>query len=304
MGTATLITGCSTGFGRDAAERLARRGHTVVATMRDVDGHNRPHREALEALAARERLALTVAELDVTDDASVQRAVADAVDRVGGLDAVINNAGIGGIGVTEAYTPEQFHRFFDTNVYGAVRVNRAVLPHLRRRKRGLLVHVSSGAGRVTVPAMAAYCASKYALEAVADAYRYELRPFGIESVLVEPGIYRTPIFDRLIGPADAGCVAAYGEQGDYAQRVHGTFLAAIGAPDAPGSEEVAEAFVRLVEMPPGTRPFRTVVSPPIQQLLEPYNAAAEGLRPVVAQIFNVPELVAGQPAPEAVAASG
>ena len=88
MSTATLITGCSTGFGRDAAERLARRGHTVVATMRDVDGRNRPHREALEALAARERLALTVVELDVTDDASVQRAVADAIDRVGGLDAV------------------------------------------------------------------------------------------------------------------------------------------------------------------------------------------------------------------------
>ena len=304
MSTATLITGCSTGFGRDAAERLARRGHTVVATMRDVNGRNRLHREALEALAALERLSLTVVELDVTDDASVQQAVAAAIDRVGGLDAVINNAGFAGIGITEAYTPEQFHRFFDANVYGAVRVNRAVLPHMRRRKGGLLIHVSSGAGRVTVPAMAAYCASKYALEALADAYRYELLPFGIESVLVEPGIYRTPIFDRLLAPADAERVADYGEQGDYARRVLGTFEAAIGAPDAPGSEEVAETFVRLVEMPPGTRPFRTVVSPPIQQLLEPYNAAAEGLRPVVAQIFNVPELAGAQPEHPAVAAAG
>jgi NAD(P)-dependent dehydrogenase (short-subunit alcohol dehydrogenase family) len=306
MSTATLITGCSTGFGRDAAERLARRGHTVFATMRDVNGRNRRHREALEALAARERLALAVLELDVTDDASVQQAVAAALDLVDGLDAVINNAGFGGVGVTEAYTPEQFHRMFDTNLYGVVRVNRAVLPHLRRRQRGLLVHVSSGAGRVTVPAMAAYCASKYALEALADAYRYELRPFGIESVLVEPGIYRTAIFDhdRLVAPADAERLADYGEQGDYARRVLGTFLEAIGAPDAPGSEEVAETLVRLVEMPPGTRPFRTVVSPPIQQLLEPYNAAAEELRPVVAQIFNVSELADVQPDPRAVAATG
>ena len=304
MSTATLITGCSTGFGRDAAERLARRGHTVVATMRDCNGRNRLHREALEALAARERLSLTVVELDVTDDASVQQAVAEAIDRVGDLDAVINNAGFAGIGITEAYTPEQFHRFFDANVCGVVRVNRAVLPHLRRRRRGLLVHVSSGAGRVTVPAMAAYCASKYALEAVADAYRYELLPYGIESVLVEPGIYRTPIFDHLVAPADGGRVADYGEQGDYARRVLGTFQAVIGAVDAPGSEEVAEAFVRLVEMPAGTRPFRTVVSPPIEQLLEPYNTAAEDLRPVVAQIFNVPELASVQPAYEAVAVAG
>jgi hypothetical protein len=91
-------------------------------------------------------------------------------------------------------------------------------------------------------------------------------------------------------PADAQRVADYGEAGEYADRVLGVFQSAISAPDAPGSEEVAEAFVRLIEMEDGSRPFRTVVSAPIQQLLEPYNAAAEDLRPIVAQIFNVPEL--------------
>lgn len=138
--------------------------------------------------------------------------------------------------------------------------------------------------------MAAYCASKFALEALADAYRFELLPFGIESVLVEPGIYRTPIFDRLLQPADGERVASYGGAGEYADRVRGAVQTAISAPDAPGSEEVAEAFVRLVEMAPAQRPFRTVVSAPIAQLLESYNAAAEQLRPIVAQIFNVPEL--------------
>jgi hypothetical protein len=114
-------------------------------------------------------------------------------------------------------------------------------------------------------------------------------------VLVEPGIYRTPIFDRLVYPADGQCLASYGKAATYADDVLGTFTAAISAPDAPGPEEVAEAFVRLVEMhPPSVRPFRTVVSAPIRQLLEPYNDAAEQLRPIVAQIFNVPALAGAQ----------
>ena len=290
MSIVVLVTGASTGFGRNAVERLARRGHQVFATMRDIKGRNAEHRESLERLADREALRLQVLELDVTDDESVQHAVRDALHHAGRLDVVINNAGVAGIGVTEAYTPEQFQQMFDINLFGVVRVNRAVLPSMRQRRSGLLIHVSSGAGRVTVPAMAAYCASKFGLEALADAYRFELLPFGIDSVLVEPGIYRTPIFDRLVSPADEKCLASYGKAAAYADNVLGTFKAAIAAPDAPGSDEVAEAFVRLVEMAPSERPFRTVVSPPIRQLLEPYNAAAEELRPIVAQIFNVPEL--------------
>ena len=290
MGAAILITGASTGFGRDAAERLARRGHRVFATMRDVNGRNKDNREALEQIAASENIPLHVLELDVTDEASVQNAATAAFNRYGRLDVVINNAGFAGIGVTEAYTAEQFQQMFDVNVYGVVRVNRAVLPYMRQQRSGLLIHVSSGAGRVAVPGMGAYCASKFALEAIADAYRFELSPFGVDSVLVEPGIYRTPIFDRLLQPSDAARVAEYGDTGRYAERVLGVFQSAIAAPDAPGSEEVAEAFVRLVEMEHGSRPFRTVVSAPIEQLLAAYNEAAEGLRPVVAQIFNVPEL--------------
>lgn len=295
MTSTVLITGASTGFGRDTAERLARRGHTVFATMRETHGRNASHRAALERLAADEELRLRVLELDVTDEGSVEGAVASALADAGQIDVVINNAGYAGVGITEAYTPEQFREMFDVNVVGAVRVNRAVLPSMRARRSGLLVHISSGAGRVTVPAMAPYCASKFALEALADAFRFELLPFGIDSVLVEPGIYRTPIFDRVAAPADQARVDSYGEARGYADRVLGTFIAAISAPGAPGSEEVAEALVRLVEMDASERPFRTVVSAPIEQLLASLNATAESLRPIVAQIFNVPEL-AGAPA--------
>ena len=299
MTSSVLITGASTGFGRDTAERLARRGHQVFATMRGINSRNATHRAALERLAAEEGLRLRVLELDVTDDDSVQRAVDTALEDAGQLDVVINNAGYAALGVSEAYSPEQYTQMFDVHVVGAVRVNRAVLPSMRARRGGLLVHISSGAGRVAVPAMAAYCASKFALEAIADAFRFELSQFGIESVLVEPGIYRTPIFDKVALPDDAARLASYGDAAEYAERVLGVFMGAINAPDNAGSAEVAEALVRLVEMEPGERPFRTIVSAPIEQLLGPFNAAAEGLRPIVAQIFNVPEL-AGAPAVSAV----
>jgi len=134
------------------------------------------------------------------------------------------------------------------------------------------------------------CASKFALEALADAYRFELRPFGIDSVLVEPGIYRTPIFDRAVAPADQERLDQYGARGEYAERVFGVFQAAIADPDNPGSDEVAQAFVDLVEMPAAERPLRTIVSSRIQPLLDPYNQTANALRTVVAQIFNVEEL--------------
>jgi NAD(P)-dependent dehydrogenase (short-subunit alcohol dehydrogenase family) len=294
MSKRVLITGASTGFGRDTAERLARRGDHVFATMRDVEGRNARHREALEDLATREGLRLRVLALDVTDQVSVDNAIAQAVTEAGGLDVVINNAGIAALGVTEAFTPEQFEQIFAVNVHGVVRVNRAVLPTMRRQGRGLLIHVSSGAGRVTIPALAAYCASKYALEAIADAYRYELLPFGVDSILVEPGVYRTGIHDRWIYPADTARVADYGSHSEFAQRVDGVFQGLVGAPDAPGSGEVVEALAALIDLAPQQRPFRTVVSAPIQQLLDGYNVTADALRPIVAQIFNVAEL-AGSP---------
>lgn len=302
MGAVVLITGASTGFGRNAAERLARRGHHVFATMRDIEGRNAEHRDALERLAARESLPLRVLELDVTDDRSVQSAVQGTLREAGQLDVVINNAGVAGIGVTEAFTLEQVQAIFDVNFFSVVRVNRAALPSMRQRRSGLLVHVSSGAGRVVVPGFGAYCASKFAMEALADAYRFELLPLGIDSVLVEPGIYNTPIFDRLVGAADGECETSYGTAAAFVDDVRGTFRAVTSAPDAPGSDEVAEALVRLVEMPPSARPFRTVVSPSMEQLLASYNAAAEALRPIVARIFNVPAL-AGVPPVDSAAAS-
>jgi NAD(P)-dependent dehydrogenase (short-subunit alcohol dehydrogenase family) len=291
MNTVVLITGASTGFGRAAAETLARRGYTVFAALRHCSGRNSSHCAALQSLASREQLPLHTLDMDVTLDDSVRQAVEQALGRAGRIDVVINNAGIAALGVTEAYTIEQFQQVFDVNLFGVARVNRAVLPAMRRQHSGLLIHVSSAAGRIVPPCMAVYCASKFALEALADAYRFELTPFGIDSVLVEPGIHRTPILENFQPPADQARVADYGTKTEFAARVKSVFDRANSAPETPGSDEVVDAFVRLIETPAGERPFRSVPTAALQPLLDPYNAAAAETRQAVAQIFNVPELL-------------
>ncbi|MDQ2776485.1 MAG: SDR family oxidoreductase [Acidobacteriota bacterium] len=290
MNTVVLITGASTGFGRSAAETLGRRGYNVFATMRDSRGRNASNCKALQVLADRDHSAIKVLDLDVTQDASVGQAVQQVLDSAGHIDVVINNAGIGALGVTEGYTIGQFQRLFDVNLFGAVRVNRAVLPAMRRQRSGLLIHVSSAAGRLVPPCMGLYSASKFALEALADSYRFELSPFGIDSVVVEPGIHRTPILENMLPPADHARVADYGAAAQYAERVKEVFDAASNASETPGPEDVVEAFVQLIETPAGSRPFRTVPTVALQPLLDPYNAVAAELRQTLAHIFHVPEL--------------
>jgi NAD(P)-dependent dehydrogenase (short-subunit alcohol dehydrogenase family) len=289
--TVVIITGASTGFGRAAAETLARRGYTVFAGMRDTTGRNASICGDVRSVAKRERLALEVLDMDVTQDSSVQQAVQQVVSHAGKIDVVINNAGVAAVGVTEAYSVAEFQRLFDVNLFGVIRVNRAVLPAMRGRRSGLLIHVSSAAGRVAIPCMAAYCASKFALEALADVYRFELTPFGIDSVIVEPGIHRTPILEKFVDPADGSRTSEYGVPAKFATRVRTRFEEANSAADTPGAEEVVEAFVRIMETTPGQRPFRTVPTASLEPLLAPYNAAAAEIRPAVAHIFNVVELL-------------
>jgi NAD(P)-dependent dehydrogenase (short-subunit alcohol dehydrogenase family) len=146
-----LITGSSTGFGRPFADTLARKGHTVFATMRDPGGRNAKNASEIRVLAEKNSLPIHVLELDVTDDASVERAVDAVLAKAGRIDVAINNAGYYVSGLAEATTTEQAQRLMDTNFLGPVRVNRALLPHMRRQRSGVLMHISSCAGRVVLP---------------------------------------------------------------------------------------------------------------------------------------------------------
>ncbi len=289
MDKVVLITGTSTGFGRTAAETLAQRGYRVFATMRDISGRNAATREALHSSAKRQGWNLDVLDMDVTNEASVNRAVQQALHLAARIDVVINNAGIAAHGITEAFPVEQYQQVFDVNVFGVARVNRAVLPAMRRQRSGLLIHVSSALGRAVVPGSAIYGASKFALEALADVYRFELSPFGIDSVVVEPGIHRTPILEKQLAPADHDRVAGYGSTAEAVEKVKSIFEGASSAPETPGPESVVEAFVRLIETPAGKRPFRTVPTAALQPLLQPYNELAKIVREAVARQFNLPE---------------
>ena len=251
-----LITGASTGFGRLIAETLARRGHTVFATMRDPQSKNAKNAGELLALAERESLAIHTLAMDVTSEASVENAVSSVIAQAGRIDVAINNAGYAILGLAEATTTQQAQQIFDTNFFGCQRVNRAVLPHMRRQRSGLLMHVSSGAGRMIVPAFVFYCASKFAMEALAEGYHYELAPQGIESVIVEPGAYKTPVFGNMVTASDSVRAETYGAANAIPAKVDALLSSTTSDP-----QEVADAVLQIIETPVGQKKVRYRVSP-------------------------------------------
>jgi NAD(P)-dependent dehydrogenase (short-subunit alcohol dehydrogenase family) len=250
-----LITGSSSGFGFATAITLARRGHTVLATMRGRDGKNRAAADELLRLAESERVALQVLDLDVSSDASVDAAVAKA----GPVDVLVNNAGYMVAGIAETVTPQQLLDVLGTNVVGMQRMNRAVLPGMRGRGRGLLVHVSSALGRTVMPFLGLYAATKWAVEAVAETYRYELKPSGIDVTIVEPGAFPTGQFPNRQTGADAGRAAGYGPLAGGVDLLSKGMEQMFSMPGAPHPQEVADAIAGLVDTPVGRRPARVVI---------------------------------------------
>ena len=185
-----LITGCSSGFGKLAALQFARKGDTVYASMR-----NTSKGKELEEARDAEGLKIKLLELDVTDDASVSAAISKVIAEAGQINVLVNNAGIGAHGPIEETDDDEAKEIFETNFFGVLRMIRAVLPHMREKKAGTIANVSSLAGRVGPPFDGIYSASKFALEAASEALAYEVHPFGIRVLLIEPGGFETNIGD-------------------------------------------------------------------------------------------------------------
>jgi len=257
MGATILVTGSSTGFGRLTVETLARQGHKVFAGIRDISGKNQAVRDELRALAENEQLALDVVELDVTNDPSVDAAVQQIVAAMGRLDVVVNNAGVSYSGPIEAFTVAQAQELFNTNVFGVMRVNRAVLPQMRAQGSGLLLQIGSISGRIGLPFLGLYGATKFTLEGLTESYRYELAPFGIDAAIIEPGTYPTTNIgaNRRI-PADQDRAALYAST---MRRLMPRVYA--GADRTSNPQDVADAIAALIALPAGQRPLRTVVAP-------------------------------------------
>jgi len=279
-----LITGASSGFGRLIAETLARENYRVFATMRDVKGRNAGAAREIAELAQRESLSLQTLELDVTKDFSVESAVSKTVLQCGRVDVLVNNAGHGIMDLTETVTMAQAQRQFDTNFFGVLRMNRAVLPTMKRQGRGLLVHVSSGAGRLAIPGMGLYCASKFAMEAVAEVYRYELASQGIDSVVLEPGAYATPIMEKLERGEDPVRKSGYGEMAEIPQIIK----AKIGSSRA-NPQEIADIVLQIIGTPAGQRRLRYRVGPGgpgVQRI----NALTDEIQAQLLEAFGITEL--------------
>lgn len=199
MTKTVLITGASSGFGKDAVRLFQKNGWNVIASMRS------PEKET--ELAGLDQVMLV--RLDVTDNESIQHAVGEGVARFGGIDALVNNAGYGSLGVLEAAPEEVVRQQFDVNVFGVIEVIKAVLPHMRSNRSGVIVNVSSMGGRIAFPFSTLYHATKYAVEGISESLQYELEPLGIRVKIVEPGGYRTDFAGRSLATFGAGNLLDY-----------------------------------------------------------------------------------------------
>jgi short-subunit dehydrogenase len=188
-----LITGCSSGIGYETALMLARNGFQTFATMR-----NTKKSDSLEEIIKKERLDLNIRELDVNDDTSIENTINCIKREANRIDVLINNAGYGLVGFFEDLTLDEIRNQFETNFFGVLNITKKIIPIMRLQKSGTIINVSSGAGQVGFPGISAYVSTKFAIEGFSESLMYELFPYGIKVVIIEPGVIKTNFFRNCI----------------------------------------------------------------------------------------------------------
>jgi NAD(P)-dependent dehydrogenase (short-subunit alcohol dehydrogenase family) len=282
-----LVTGCSSGFGDLIARTLASSGHSVFASMRDVAGRNASAAQQLKGWADAAGHTLEVLELDVTSDASVNSAVAQVLQRAGTIDAAVNNAGASASGPLEAFSIEQMASLHNLNALGPMRVNKAVLPTMRANHNGLIIWITSTLGRVLPGRGGLYPATKWAAEGLAESLAYQIKPFGVDLTILEPGSFPTPATGKSMPAADTSVTEAYAQVGNQPVAAP----RAAPGPDyrPPDPQDVADEVKRLVELPSGERPLRTVVGPLFTEGVAEYNAEYERVRAHLEEVLRRPD---------------
>lgn len=250
MKKTVLITGASSGFGRETVKLFHTKGWNVIATMRS------PEKET----ELSELNNILISKLDVTDKASIQSTIKEGIEKFGGIDVLVNNAGYGALGAMEAATEEQVKQQFDVNFFGLIAVTQAVLPVMRQQKSGVIVNVSSIGGRVTFPFSSLYHASKFAVEGLTESMQYELNPLGIRLKIVEPGGYKTEFSGRSMT-----LIGAEGPE-DY-KKSFNKFIALLD--NWPMSENIGEVAETIYEAATdGTETLRYPVGQDAVQLVQ------------------------------------
>ena len=253
-----VITGSSSGFGYLTTLSLARKGYKVWATMRNSQTKNASKKEELLKLAQEEKLQISVVDMDVNSDDSVSKAIDFIVRADGTIDYLINNAGYMFVGITEAYSIQQAKDQFETNFFGILRTTKAVAPYMRKQEDGLIINVTSLAGRLSFPYFGIYCASKHAVEAYSQALRYELAPFGVEVCVVEPGPFGTNLLFTGPKEEDQEVFNAYGDHKNVPHAMLKNFEGFYASDQAPDPKLVSDEITALVEAEKGTRKERVV----------------------------------------------
>ncbi len=275
-GKSVLITGTSSGFGRLTALLLARLGANVIASMRNYDNGERAEAKELMQIAGHEKLDLHVVEIDVMDDRQVASGVAAAQEIAGGaIDVLVNNAGIGMAGPVEINDMDATHLMFETNLFGYLRMARTVLPAMREKNEGQIFNISSQLGRLLLPNIGMYCATKFGVEAMFETMAYELAPFGVEITIIQPGGYPTKIWDNgrryvseLMERANDERKGAYGGHIQMAQGL-------LSGGGSTNPMDVPNAIAEIIAMPAGKRPLRRPVHPSTAATDAANNAMAQ-----------------------------
>lgn len=258
-----FITGTSTGFGKLTAITLSKEGYTVIAGMRGVNGKNESVAKELSLIPN-----VDVVEIDVTDQASVDSAFEKTLAKYGKIDVLVNNAGIAGFGLVEAFSVDQIKNFFEVNFYGIIRTYQAVLPSMRKAKNGLIINLTSGASGHSLPFMGPYLASKFSVEAITESLQDELKQFNIDNVTIQPGVYPTEMNTgvKTGNNADRTEIAkAYDPIATDMFNAIGAGLFGKMQQFNMNPQTIADGILELINMQDGTRPLRF-----------PLDAIAEG----------------------------
>ena len=254
-----VVTGSSSGIGFETSLLLARNGFYTYATMRNIDKSNK-----ITDLAKKDNLPLEVSQLDVSNDKSVKDAINEITKKHGRIDVVVNNAGYGSTGAVEDFSMEEIKAQFETNFFGVIRVIQSVLPLMRRQKGGTIVNISSIGGRIAFPFSPFYASTKFAIEGLSEALRYEVAQFGIKVILVEPGLIKTNFFENVKKPKKA-------EDSDspYHQLVQKRIDRVKGMLESgTTAEEVAKVIFRAATSPKEEHNLRYMVGSDAESVME------------------------------------
>jgi NAD(P)-dependent dehydrogenase (short-subunit alcohol dehydrogenase family) len=250
-----LITGTNSGFGWLAANSCAVSGHKVYATMRDTKGRN-----ADKAKALVQQPNIEVLDMELTNGKSVTDALATIINKEGRIDVVINNAGIYATGIAETFTEDDVEKIMDVNVIGTWRTIRAALPQMRKQGEGLIINISSVAGRFSFPFQTIYNGAKFAMEGLTEGLHYEVRPLGVDVAMIQPGAFPTEVWGKTVSGSDTTVIAGYGDLAKVPEQIGAGVMQMFEAMK-PNPQLVADAIVNLINTSNGKRPLRTVVDP-------------------------------------------